>query len=274
MPVKAYHERYLRAAVGSMVGQTSRDWRLLVVTEPGERSRLEDALGESLADPRVELVLNEGRKLAGAFNTGMRRAETEYVAILLGDDLWAPEAVETLTRHMTDAPATDFFHSARRVVDEEGRAIGQVHPSRPEVSTDDFAQGFSPVKHLLCWRREAGLAVGGMDESLNSVGVDDFDFPWTMAESGARFGAIPECLYVYRDHRDCFRLTTHLPRNHHRREVARIMRKHGVARPAIRRVVDDAGKTYLGQCLYRSRTDRLLKRVRGHDPRRGWRYYA
>lgn len=39
------------------------------------------------------------------------------------------------------------------------------------------------------------LACGGLDESLNSVWPDDYDLPWTMAEHGAMFKAISECLY-------------------------------------------------------------------------------
>ena len=111
MPVKEYHDAYLLEAVDSMLSQTGPDWRLLVIGEdPGAR-RLEQVLAEHLADPRIELIVNEGRKLAGAFNTGMRRAETEFVAILLGDDLWAPEAVEVLTAAIAEFPDTDFFHS-------------------------------------------------------------------------------------------------------------------------------------------------------------------
>jgi GT2 family glycosyltransferase len=270
MPVKAYHEPYLRDAVGSMVAQTCPDWRLLVIAENAGRAGLERLLDHHLDDPRVELIVNEGRKLAGAFNTGMRRAQTEYVAILLGDDAWAPEAVEVLGAAAAASPATDFFHSARRIVDGRGRLISSVHPARSDVSPDDFAR-FSPVKHLLCWRREAGLAIGGMDESLDSVGVDDFDFPWSLAEHGARFTAVPECLYVYRDHRESFRLTTHLPLSHHKRELARIMRKHGVPDATVRDAIAEAERSYLRQCLYRSRLDRWLKAHRGHDPRDGWR---
>lgn len=270
MPVHAYHARYLHAAVDSLLEQTSPDWRLLVIAEPRRRAELEAVLGARLADPRIDVVANEGRKLAGAFNTGMRRARTEFVAILLGDDLWAPRAVEVLTRCIQASPGTDFFHSARRVVDGEGRPISSVHPSPESFSVEDFRHG-SPVKHLLCWRRERGLAAGGMDESLDSVGVDDYDFPWTMAEHGARFEAVPECLYVYRDHRDAFRLTTHLPASHHRREIARIMRKHGVDRATVARTVREAQTGYLRQCLYRSPVDRWLKRLARHDPRRGWR---
>jgi glycosyltransferase involved in cell wall biosynthesis len=271
MPVKAYHAGYLREAVDSMLAQTCADWRLLVIAEGSGRAELEDVLAEPLADRRIDLVVNQGRKLAGALNTGMRAAETDFVAILFGDDLWSRDAVEVLASNLRASPGTDFFHSSRRIVDDRGRPISSVHPSRPSVSPDDFRRGSSPVKHLLCWRREMGLAIGGMDESLDSVGVDDLDFTWTMAERGATFRAIPDCLYVYRDHRESFRLTTHLPLSHHKREIGRIMRKHGVDGSTIQDTLDQAERSYLAQCLYRSRVDRWIKTLRRHDPRRGWR---
>jgi GT2 family glycosyltransferase len=267
MPVKGWHGPFLADAVGSMLAQTSADWRLIVIAEEPEAARLRPLLPP---DERIEVVVNRGRKLAGAFNTGMRAAATEYVAILLGDDLWAPQAVEVLERNIEKSPATDFFHSSRRIVDEEGRPVSTVHRSRTDVVPEDFLTS-SPVKHLLCWRRAAGLAIGGMDESLNSVGVDDYDFPWSMAEQGASFRAVPECLYVYRDHRAAFRLTTHLTVAHHKRELARILRKHGAGEAIVAARVAEAERTWLRQCLYRSRLDRWRKSLLGGDARVGWR---
>ena len=79
-------------------------------------------LGRRAEDPRIQLVRNEGRKLAGAINTGMRHAETDFVAVLLGDDMWAPEAVSVLLNHVTQYPEVDFFHSSRIVIDESDTA--------------------------------------------------------------------------------------------------------------------------------------------------------
>jgi hypothetical protein len=110
-----------------------------------------------------------------------------------------------------------------------------------------------------------------MDESLNSVGPDDYDFPWCMAEKGAVFMAIKECLYLYRDHREGYRLTTHLPRSLHRAEIARIMEKHGAERAEVRMAVRNASRSFLRQCLYSSRLDQWLKEKVGYDARRGWR---
>ena len=270
LPVKSYHRGYLREALDSVLAQTDGSWRLLIVTEHDSEAELTAVVAEFLRDDRVELINNDGRRLAGAFNTGMRRAETEYVAILLGDDKWAPEAVEVLTRNVCAHPEVDFFHSSRMVIDERGQPLSSTYPSRPDVRLEHFGDT-SPVKHLLCWRRAKALSFGGMDETLDSVGPDDFDFPWSMAEHGALFHAIPECLYLYRDHRSCFRLTTHLPSSVHARAIRRIMRKHGTGPIASWLAARRARRTYLRQSLYHYEWERWLREKLRLRPRSPWR---
>jgi len=264
MPLKNYHAGFLAKALASMFAQDDPDWRLLAIAESGDLPEFERVLGPALADARVALIANARRGLAGAFNTGMREASTDFVAILLADDLWTPDAVAVLNRSIGRHPDVDFFHSSRRIVDEHDQPVSSVYASRESFTLRDFVVT-SPVKHLLCWRRALALSIGGMDESLNSVGPDDFDFPWSMADAGARFRGIDECLYVYRDHRSAFRLTTHLPLNHHKREIERIMIKHGAPPDAIEERLAHAQDAYLRQCLYRSRFDRLMKVGRAPD---------
>lgn len=270
LPLKNYHERFLRAALGSMFAQSSSTWRLIVVVEPEDQAQFTALLATELTDARIMLIVNTGRKLAGAINTGMKAASTNFVAILLGDDLWDVHAVEVLEQSILAHPEADFFHSARRVIDEHDQLISNVYPARVSFTLADFWQG-SPVKHLLCWRRELGLAVGGVDESLNSVGPDDYDFPWVMAEHGARFHAIQDCLYIYRDHREGYRLTTHQPLDHHVREIDRILIKHDVPAHERTRILRAASKGYLRQCLYRNARDQRWKDWLGFDASRGWR---
>jgi hypothetical protein len=275
LPLANYHEPFLRAALRSMFDQTSPHWRLTVVVEPESFAHFSQLLAEELGDPRVALITNTGRKLAGAINSGMRAATTPFVAILLGDDRWDLRAVQILSSAITQSPDIDFFHTGRYVIDQDDRRISPDYPARESFSLEDFREG-SPVKHLLAWRRELGLAVGGVDESLNSVGPDDYDFPWVMAERGARFKAIPHCLYIYRDHREAFRLTTHLPLDHHTSEIDRILTKHGVPPRMRARLIRKARKGFLRQCLFRSEQEQRRKEQLGFDPRRGWRerYHA
>lgn len=268
LPIRHYHPVFVERCVASVLGQTSPRWRLLVVDD-GADERLRDILATALCDPRVRLSQSEGRRLAGAINTGTRQAETKYVAIVLGDDMWSRDAVEVLTRNIEDHPGIDCFHSSRRVIDERDAAISGVYEARASFALKDFVNG-SPVKHLLCWRRELALELGGLDESL-LVAPDDYDFPWTMAERGATFMAIPECLYLFRDHRESFRMTTHMPRSVHVRGRRRIMRKHGVGLLRRERSILEARRSYMRQSLFRNRLHRWLKERVGYDARRGWR---
>ena len=270
LPLKHYHPRYLEEAVGSILAQTCPDWRLIAIVEPEDEGRFRSLLSGALQDPRIRLVLNRGRRLAGAFNTGMQEAETDFVAILLGDDLWEPRAVEALRVGMLAHPTADFFHSGRRIIDEDGRPLSSAHPPLDRVSAADFAWR-SPIKHLLCWRRALALSFGGMDDSFHHVGTDDYDLPWTMLEHGAVFQPIHECLYVHRDHREAFRLSTHIPRSVVLRDLRRLLRKHHVGVLLTERVLWRARREYLRQCLYRNRLDRWLKLRLGVDPRSGWR---
>ncbi len=270
VPIKAYHEPYLREAFASLFAQSAPGWRAIVVVEPAELATFRTVLARELRDARVAIVANEGRKLAGAINTAIRRATTEFVAILLADDLWDRSAVEVLSREIAAHPDVDFLHSARRAIDDQGRMCSAVMPPRHDVRPAQFVYS-SPVKHLLCFRRSKALAVGGIDEAINSVGPDDYDFPWTMAEAGARFHPIEDCLYLYRDHRQGYRLTTHLPRSVHTRELVRILRKHGVGWPATIRRIRRARGDYLKQCLYRNRLHRWMVERLGIGTVRIWR---
>jgi GT2 family glycosyltransferase len=270
VPVGPHHPELLRRAVGSLLAQTDPRWEALVVAERAVHDEVAHVLADELGDPRVVLERNPRSGLPAALNHGMGVARTTLVAILLGDDLWAPEAVATLREHHERHPDADVLHSGRVFVDAGDAPISSPHPPVAEVALEDFV-GRSPVKHLICWRREAGLAVGGVDERIRHHGPDDYDFPWTLAEHGARFHAVDAPLYLHRDHREAPRLTTHVPRSVQERDLRRILRKHGVPRARARARVREARRTYLRQALFRSRLDRFVKERTGFDARLGWR---
>ena len=262
MPLKNYHQVFLKKAVESLFWQTSPEWNLIIIVEQSDLRKFSKILDKELEDHRIKIIVNEGRKLSGAFNTGMRYSSSEFVAILLADDMWAPETVETLHRYISQNLNIDFFHSSRLIVDENDEVISKVYKSRKDFTINDFKFG-APVKHLLCWRREKALSFGGLDETLNSVGPDDYDFPWTMAENGASFMAIEECLYYYRHHLKAFRLTTHLPLSIHKKEIERILLKHGVEREIIDKRIIEGEETYLQQCIYNNRFEKFFKQIFG-----------
>jgi glycosyltransferase involved in cell wall biosynthesis len=271
LPVKHYVPRYLKAAVRSVLDQSSGEWCLLVMADRSVASELESFLQAELSDSRLGLITVGTPNLPATINVGMKQANTEFVTLLLGDDLFAPNAIEVLQRAIRAQPDIDFFHSSRRVIDGEGNPISSVHTSRSHFDRKDFLNG-SPVKHLLCWRRKTALAIGGVDEAFSTQGPDDYDFPWSMFEHGARFQALPECLYIYRNHCDGFRLTTHDPRTVQLLTVRKILRKHGVGFwPSWLIMYANWRAGLASQSIYGSRLSRWLYRLIGYDAAKSWR---
>jgi glycosyltransferase involved in cell wall biosynthesis len=271
MPLKNYRLDYLKKAIQSVISQSCPNWHLVIIIEKSDFDHFRELLEKELDDPRIEMIIIKGQTLARAINLGMRNAKTDFVALLFADDIWSNDAVRILNDYITKYPQVDFFHSSRAVIDENDNPISSVHYSKEKFSINDFKWG-SPVKHLLCWRKSKALSLGGLDESLNNVGPDDYDFPWTMAEHGATFKAVKECLYYFRNHCEYYRLTTHIPLSVHKQEISKILKKHGVG--ILSRIIIIAKRRRKGslgkQCLYRSTVDKWIKEKLGYDARRSW----
>ena len=270
MPLKYYHLEFLTKSVQSITQQNSPDWNLLIVVEKADVDQFKKLLQKECNDSRVEMIVNQGGKFPGAINTGMRHAKTDFVAILLADDMWASDAVEILNQYISEYPSVDFFHSSRIVIDEHDTPISSIYRSKERFDLHEFRWG-SPVKHLLCWRREKGVLVGGIDESILKA-QDDYDFPWTMAENGATFKAVRECLYYYRNHLECERLTTHRPLSETKRGIRGILKKHGVGMFTRIWIVEKMRhRGSLGkQCIYKNSADRWIREKLGSDAKRAW----
>lgn len=270
LPLKFYVESFMHSAVQSIVQQTDPNWRLAIVVENADMEKFRGLLGGMLNDERIDLIANHRRGFAGAINSGVDHASTEFAGILLGDDMWAETAIETLNRNIRENPHVDFFHSSRAFIDEEDKRISKIYQSKTEWELKDFKWG-SPIKHLLCWRKEKWAAIGGIDENLLKAS-DDYDFPWSMAESGAVFMALEECLYLYRNHCQGERFTTHRPLSVSIRGIKGILKKHGVGfieRNSIIRKLRSNGS--LGtQSIYRTTLDRKLKEKIGYDASQNW----
>ena len=273
MACRRPHPIFLREALESIRWQSCPGWKALIIGDEGDAAAL-DCISEVLAvfgDTRFRLLRQTGTGLTRALNTGMRNAETPYACNLLADDLLSGNAVEVLEAAIRCFPAVDFFHSSRQVIDETGRPVSSIYRAPESFTLEDFKR-HGPVKHLHCWKIASALAIGGMDENLGPHGADDYDFSWCMAEAGYQFRAIEECLYFYRDHRDGYRLTTHVPVDQQIGELRKICSKHGLTPKETEERIGRAASGYLRQALYRDAADRSRKEREGYDIRSGWRF--
>src|SRR5688572_1907046 len=111
---------YLRAAVQSVLRQSSPDWRLVVCDdgpEPGTRE-----LVESFAEPRIRYLKNDRNLgMAGNWNRCLEVADTDLVNLLHNDDELLPNYVETMLAAGRQFPDAAAFFCKARVIDAAGR---------------------------------------------------------------------------------------------------------------------------------------------------------
>lgn len=132
-------ESYLSACLESILSQTFSDFELLVVDDGSTDGSV--ALVEAIVDPRLRLIRQENRGLAGARNTGIRHAEGEFIALLDSDDLWLPQKLERHVAHLDSRPEVGLSFSRSAFINETGQPLN--YYQMPKLTEID-------APHLLC----------------------------------------------------------------------------------------------------------------------------
>lgn len=200
-------EMYIEQAIRSVLDQTFTDFEVLVIDD-GSSDRGPD-IARSFDDPRINVITQENRGLAGARNSGIRHASCEYVALLDADDLWEPRKLERHVEQLDGDIAIDVSFSASRLIDETGTDIGLVQsPKNHRLELVDFfcrnpvGNGSAPVL-----RRTALDKIEFYDDALQRNCWFDESFRqsediecWLRlaADAGCHFAYVDEALTLYR----------------------------------------------------------------------------
>lgn len=113
-------ERYIEAAIRSVMAQTVTDWELIVVDDCSRDGTA--AIVERLAreDGRIRLFRNpQNLGVAATRNAGLSYCKGRYIALLDSDDIWRNEKLskQIETAEGTDA---DIVYCSYGIIDENG----------------------------------------------------------------------------------------------------------------------------------------------------------
>ncbi|BFM39459.1 glycosyltransferase family 2 protein [Synechocystis sp. LKSZ1] len=132
-------EVYLADTIRSVLAQTYPHFELILVDDESPDQSV--AIAECFTDPRLKIVRQKNRGLAGARNTGIRHAQGDYLAFLDADDLWLPEKLAKHVQHLDANPQVGISFSRSAFIDQAGQSLGLYQ--MPQL-TDITAE------HLLC----------------------------------------------------------------------------------------------------------------------------
>ena len=118
--VPAYNaERFLAAALDSVLTQTFSDWRIILVDDGSQDGTA--AIAQAYAarlGPRMLYLHQENRGLPAARNTAIRHSDAELLALLDAADVWLPSPTVTFRRQAVEQAGL-FDESMRATEDRD-----------------------------------------------------------------------------------------------------------------------------------------------------------
>ncbi|HEY3496735.1 MAG TPA: glycosyltransferase [Polyangiaceae bacterium] len=216
--IPAYNAaRFLERTVASVLSQTVTDLEVVIVDDGSSDDTFAIARALCVKDDRVRAFTKPNGGVASARNYGVAcsNATSEFVAFIDADDLYEPDALETLSSALGANPAAVAAHGLARFIDESDRRIreGQAEDwgrNRRRVegwrSTESSPEAPTTLAVLAHWnsihtpgqvliRRSALAAVGESDPALKIA--QDYDL-WLRLACRGDFVFVNRALLNYR----------------------------------------------------------------------------
>ncbi|OHV07741.1 glycosyltransferase family 2 protein [Kushneria phosphatilytica] len=133
-------ERYLAAAIDSVLAQTFEDFELLIIDDGSTDRSL--GIARSYADSRIRIVCNETNLGNTATrNRGLALARGQYLALLDSDDVAMPQRLAHQVAFLEAQPSYALIGTTKSLIDANGRAITKRKRwQRAQNAEDIYAQ--------------------------------------------------------------------------------------------------------------------------------------
>jgi len=202
--IPAYNaERYLDRAIESVLEQ-SRPAEEIIVVDDGSTDRTAK-VAEGYA-PKVRLIIQSNTGASGARNTGIKAAQSEWIAFLDADDEWLPEKLKVQMAHLRRNSNLvwthgDYFKSVSREVPlKPARDMNRAEAllAGKEYFTsyfESFLSGFYAWTGTIMVLRKALIKAGLF--RMGQLRAQDTDMWFRIAYKWPTIGFISQPLAVY-----------------------------------------------------------------------------
>jgi glycosyltransferase involved in cell wall biosynthesis len=219
--VPAYNtDKFLAAALESVLSQTRKDWELIVVNDGSTDKTGTIAEAFSQIDNRIRVVHQENTGIAGALNRGFTEigGDCEYCMMLGSDDVLKSNALEILIHALEKDHTVVAAHGLLSYIDSEGKPLAvngtytwpgprfgirgkwlKVWPISSPTTFEVLAyHDFIPSSGIIMRRAKKEVA-GGFDQHLKVV--EDWDM-WLRLSRLGDIAFVNSVVYSYRIHRN------------------------------------------------------------------------
>jgi glycosyltransferase involved in cell wall biosynthesis len=187
-------ERYVEKAVRSVLGQTLRNFELIVVDDGS--SDMTPEILDRFADARMRVITQPNHGLAESLNKGVRVARSSLIARMDADDIAEPERLERQVSFMMERPEVGLLGTAALIIDEKGTQVRQWTPPLDDaVIRRELIRANQFAHPSVMFRKDVFEAVGGYADMPYA---QDYDL-WLRMAGCCKLANLPEPLVRRRE---------------------------------------------------------------------------
>ncbi len=116
-------EKYVAESIQSVLNQSYENFELIIVDDGGQDKSID--ICHQFDDPRIRIISQNNRGLAGARNSGINAAKGRYIAFLDSDDLWHKDKLSLHKIHLDSNGRIGVSYSSSRFIDENSKPLKQ-----------------------------------------------------------------------------------------------------------------------------------------------------
>jgi len=192
-------ERFLAAAIESVLTQTFADFEFLIVDDGSRDASPAIAARYATRDPRIRLIVRENRGLIASLNELLDLARAPLVARMDADDICMPERFERQIAFLDARPDIGVLGTWTDDIDEHDAPYPLNAIDHP-IDHEHFVAAVDAGAPLLChpavmFRRDLVRSLGGYHPAFRHC--EDLDL-WLRLASVTQIANLPERLLRYR----------------------------------------------------------------------------
>lgn len=202
-------ERFIGAAIESILAQTHADWELIIVNDGSTDGTANVAA--SYQDERIHLHTQPNSGEAAARNTALSQMRGEFLAFLDADDQWLPDHLHLTHTYLSGHPERAGVYTDGYYIGGKGQRLAKLSAHRRGPFEGDLLEAlirasdvFGPPICVVLRRQVVTAAKLGFDTGI--VIGPDWEFTTRVAE-WASFGYIDQPTCLYRVHQTNITLT-------------------------------------------------------------------